>query len=536
MEKVLSLLEKYVEWIAIAIGGLIFMYAVWIYWVAPDISATVNGEEVGPRSVDAKVLAGPGASLDAAMDNPRTPIPPEPPDLPKEFDDEFRIAKYEPRVLNLPGLFAGSNPMGRPDDSVIPGGGFKVDRAPVPPPAHVTRLASGRSFANVAAPQAQPTARDLAEVRVDFTVPAFTIAQAFREVRLPAANQTTSVLRVMLHRQRLLASGSWGEDHVVALLQNNPLATMPVPQENAPAEQKNNYIAFIEQNPTWVLQPPFYEVTAGDNPMALQAIVPVPEPGKEAGPDADGPQSKPAGGSNSGQANFGSQGDPRAPEAPGNAGRQPQQPGDAAQPQQQRRPGQPQQPAAPTLPPGAFNAAQLQAPLNGWAWDIEAVPGETYRYRVIYALKNPMFNTKNVAARPELESLLALVSSEAATEWSPQIEVEPLTYWFMTGSTSTSAKFDVFRWQNGAWQLSDFEVSPGDPVGLERPAGIDFRTGRTLVDVREDPATKETYALLVDDQGRFSRRSARDTDDDKYKILQDAIKAAGDGVASNEGG
>lgn len=530
MEKVLSFLEKYVEWIAIAIGGLIFMYAVWIFWIAPDITAEVNGEEVGPRTVDAKVLAGPGASLDAAMNKPQVPIP-SPPDLAEEFAKSFEMRSYEARLLHLPGLYAGPNPMGLADDTIIPGGGFFVDRAPVPPPAHVTRLASGRSFADVAAPQGQPEARDLAEVRVDFTVPAFTIAQAFREVRLPAVNQTTSVLRVILQRQRLRGDGSWAEDHAVALLENNPLATMPVPQESATVDEKNNYVAFVEQNPTWVLQPPFYEVRAGDNPMALGAVVNVPAPGQDAVPAGDA-QTKPAPGDNTGdntgQTNYGRQGDPRAPagqaEQPATPIPQP--------PPQQRRPGQPQPPPGPILPPGAFNAAQLQGAINGWAWDTEAVPGETYRYRVVYALKNPMFNTRSVAARPELEALLALLSDEAATEWSPPINVEPLSYWFMKGSTSTSAKFDVFRWQNGAWQMDEAEVSPGDVLGVERPTGIDFRTGRTLVDVREDAYTKEIYALLVDDQGRFSRRSAaRDKEDPKYKQLQDAIKAGGEGVA-----
>jgi hypothetical protein len=532
MEKVLGLLEKYVEWIAIAIGGLIFMYALWIFWISPDIMAEVNNEEVGPRTVDKAVLRGPGESLEAAMNRPLIGGPGrwQPPEILPEVMAEYRIDPYSPGNLNIPALFAGATLPVRPGE--VEKIDFTVNRAPTPPPAEVTRLASGRSFADVPGGN-QVAARDLAEVRVDFSISSLAIAQSFRQVLLPAIHQNTSVLRIVLQRQRLRGDGSWGEDYEVPLLTNSPLATMPLPPENAALDAKQAYVAFAESNASWVMQPPFYEVRAGDNPMALQNVVNVEEEG--AAP-AGQPQTNPAGGGAAqGATNYGAQGDPRAPEAPGGAA--PQQRPNPQQPQrpQQGAQGGADQAGATSATPGIFNTSRLQTPLRGWAWDTEAVPGEAYRYRVVYALKNPLFSTKGIAPpdKPQLESLLAIFSSPEATEWSPPITVEPLTYFFMTASSTAQAKFQVFRWQNGGWQTSEFEVTPGDYVGGQQSDGIDYRTGRTLVDVREDPATKETYALLVDDEGRFMRRSVKDTNDPKFKELQQEVKnSGGDGVAA----
>ena len=141
-----------------------------------------------------------------------------------------------------------------------------------------------------------------------------------------------------------------------------------------------------------------------------------------------------------------------------------------------------------------------------------------------------MFGTSGIASSRELESLLAIQSEPS--EWSLPITVEPLIYFYLTGSTTAEATFSVFRWQNGRWHAEEFKVAPGDPVGMPNEDGIDFRTGRTLVDVREtDPSDKQLYALLVDDQGRFVRRTNKDAADPRLKQLQQQAAAVDPGVA-----
>ena len=74
MDKVLNFLEKHVQWIAVGIGGLIFLYAIWLYWLDPSsLTADVGSRKVGPSQVDQEVLAGPGQALQNAIRNPRTP-------------------------------------------------------------------------------------------------------------------------------------------------------------------------------------------------------------------------------------------------------------------------------------------------------------------------------------------------------------------------------------------------------------------------------------------------------------------------------
>ncbi len=528
MDKVLAFLEKYVEWIAIAIGGLVFMFAVWAYWIAPDVTTTVNGQTVGPTNVDRVVLSGPGNSLDVAMRDPSGVVIPPPEDLMEEFRRTLAMADYEPGTLAVAGI-STQPPLPLPDGA-LPAVDILVNEAPTPPAAQIVRLGSGRSYASVpAAPQAQQVSTtDLAEVRVDYSIPANLVAQAFRRVALPPAAQNTSVLRVRLMRQRLLPNGSWGEEQEVPLLANNPLPEMPSP--GATPEEKLTYVQFVEENPQWVLQPPFYSVQAGDDPMNLEVVI---EVGGDEGEGGDGEgegdtqtnltyqdadtQDDPTGGADAG---IGDATRPGRPQTPGQGGR----PG--------RQMGQDEQEATEIPPPpGAFNAAERSGAIAGWAWDTDAVPGESYRYRVVYSLKNPMFQSEGITSDEQLQNQLAL-ESEIPTDWSPAITVEPLTYYFMTGSGSAEAEFTVFRWQNGAWQSQKFTVRPGDLVGLQDAQGIDFGTGQTLVDVRavSSGVGREMYALLVDEQGRFSRRTIQDAEAEKLKELQEAASGEG-GVA-----
>ena len=512
MDKVRAFLERYVEWIAVTVGGLLFMYALWTFWIRPDVTVTLGSTTVGPRTVDTTVRRGPGASLEARMNGLGGDVPPTTNvKLPEEFRAELGLDKYQARPLLVPGYFVGPNPIGRPDDTIP--ADFRVTDAPVPPAAVVRKVATGRSFADVP-DGGQVSQQDLAVVRVDFEIPAFAIAQAFREVRLPQVHQNTSVLRVNLMRQRLLADGTWGEDQQqVALLENNPLGQMPLPPEDADLQAKGQYMVFVEENPDWVREPPFYEVRAGDDPMALPVMI-------EVVPEGAVPATNPASGAGT-RTSPNHQDDPRAAGAGQNSGQQ--APG--GQPPPQGQP--PLQGARGPAARGVFNAVSHQGAIRGWAWDVSARPGETYRYRVIYALRNPMFNSRGVAAanKPELQTLFSLFSAVEQTEWSPEITVEPLTYFYMTGASGSQARFTVFRWQNGGWQSRDFDVVAGDAIGAPDAAGIDYRTGRTLVDVRQDPANNETYALLVDAEGRFARRSAKDAGTPKYRELQEQVKA-----------
>ena len=665
MNKVLAFLEKNVQWIALGLGGLIFMYAIYAYWLVPGLSVEVAGQDVGPAGVDEVVREGPGRQLRTAIDNPRR-LDVNVPDLTAEFVKNLGVDGTVPTLETavVPGspLAALKTPDERASNSQF------VSALAVPAPAKVTQTATGKVNADVPqtppAGNAQPVAAqaaDLAVVQVLFRVPVSDIAESFRQTALSPKQQSTMVLQVMLQRERLLPDGTYGETTQIAKLNNNPLPAPPA--EKADMDAKRQYANRVAELADWVLQPPFYDALAGDDPTALPETVaaegedvPAPEkpaaPANGVGPDGLHPgfvpgepstyppasemtkeerqalrdylknKNKPNNGGNpygggggnpyggGGGGPYG--GGPGASAAPGSGG----QPGGWGQPgggnatpgggdvdvlQQggrDQRPGQggeagpgagprgygpggapprqggpsgtpggggpydpysanpynpyggganpynpygggnpavPGQPAAPqgpdlAPPPGTFNPSDFgDRKIEGWAWDTSAKPGETYRYRVVYALRNPLFDTSNIAdkAMPQLTEQLLLTSAADATEWGPDIKVQALTEYYMTGNTPDDQQVlvTVFHWQDGRWQGSSFKVAAGDPVG-QTVGGVKFATGVTLVDVRRDLGSNGIFGLMVDDQGRFTRRTSDDSKTDEFKKRQSDVNSA----------
>ena len=185
--------------------------------------------------------------------------------------------------------------------------------------------------------------------------------------------------------------------------------------------------------------------------------------------------------------------------------------------------------------PNDFDPNEFPNGIDGYIIDEQVQQGETYRYNIVYSIRNPLFDTQNLAPAnmPQLVEQLPLSvstqSDEWQTGWSEPLTVESLTYWYMVNKLPDNrVTFRVFRWQNGQWQKSDFKVEPGDSLG-EVVDGVDYRTGQVLVDVRTDPSTNDAYSLLLDKVGRFARHSDEDRNLPRFEELQ----RASDAVASS---
>jgi hypothetical protein len=147
----------------------------------------------------------------------------------------------------------------------------------------------------------------------------------------------------------------------------------------------------------------------------------------------------------------------------------------------------------------AINPFVVVDDIQLWAHDETVKPGQTYRYRVIYKMKNPIFGVQNMA-KDELVNQLAIASPPS--DWSPAVTVAETTkYWLaQIPRLDLPAKMDVAQWVNGNWTLKkNVPLGPGDGV-----PGTDM----TLVDVRiADPKSgREKYVLLVSDTGDLKRR------------------------------
>lgn len=204
------------------------------------------------------------------------------------------------------------------------------------------------------------------------------------------------------------------------------------------------------------------------------------------------------------------------------------------------QPGQPQ-PEAPAAgqypaPPGEFDPSKSQGQdIIGWAHDDTCEAGKTYRYRVTYKIKSPVWNTQNMTKPPELANVFWAESDKNKTEWGQPVKVESLSHFWVVRPSfkGESAQVQVFRFIGGQLRTKVFDVAPGDAVGA--PDGdVDYGTGWTMVDMPSD-ARGDRYVLLMDPHGRLQARDFRaDQADPKYKeMLQQANAAA---AANGSGG
>lgn len=180
------------------------------------------------------------------------------------------------------------------------------------------------------------------------------------------------------------------------------------------------------------------------------------------------------------------------------------------------------------IPNGEFDPSTLtETVLVGWAHDETVVPGKTYRYRIVYSIRSPIFNITNVAKDPKLTEVFAVASTPSG--WTDPLRAAGATSFFLAANprrNAESVRFEIFRWQDGAQRMQSFEVFPGDQIG-GTVSDVDYATGWTLVDVRFNPATEETFALVLSPGGQLIRRDFRsDSASEGYRKLKQAISAA----------
>lgn len=604
MDKATEFLEKHVQWIALGIGGAIFLLALWVFVIQPDVGAEVNGRSAGPGEVDRQVLHGTAGDLKQAMESSVAP-PPRTPRLADAFTQELNLGSAQTRVLPIRVVGGGLFPMATPDDDILD---RTIDQVPTPPAATVVAANPGRSYVRVLGANGQEQLQDLSYTRVDYEIDPTALASLYRQIALPLRLQPTVILRARLERERLLPDGSYGEQTTIEELADIQDPSLPpLPGEDANEDEKLAYLAYAQENPGPILQPQFYTVEAGDDPFNLGGAIvapgnggrPIDDRGFHEGFNPRDPRTWPpdnemtpqerraineaqqqglpggegseggmeglsdtggnrGSGGNVDWQNQNRQGQNRQGQGgqrPPAAGREGGIPGgydpslmpgdelypgegellpeDGFMPSAPGIPGRQDGPAAPSMPglvAGQFIPSEVKEPIGGWAFDTTAEPGETYRYRVTYAIKNPLFMEPDVAGGPELATMMAAWSDIEEAAWGTDVRVEPLNYFYMTNASpdGQEVQFKVFRWQQGKWQSETFKVRPGDRVG--QPTGdIDYRTGSTLVDVRRDPGTNKVFALLVDDQGRFVRRTNDDRNEDQFRQLENAVASAASG-------
>jgi len=199
-------------------------------------------------------------------------------------------------------------------------------------------------------------------------------------------------------------------------------------------------------------------------------------------------------------------------------------------------PAAPAQPQA--LPPAAFTPSAVPpVPFTGWAYDETAQEGHTYRYQVVYSLRNPVFQANaNIVPNPALAQQFAMPSpldakALDANAWSQPITVKATTEFYLAGPNWPSNNIPsnisvlIYKWANGKWQSHTFPISPGDKIGGQN-GGIDYQTTDSLVDIRYDTRRSMPYVLVMNAAGQLVERDPKtDREDPRQKQLKANVGA-----------
>jgi uncharacterized membrane protein YgcG len=165
-----------------------------------------------------------------------------------------------------------------------------------------------------------------------------------------------------------------------------------------------------------------------------------------------------------------------------------------------------------------------------WAHDDTVQSGKTYHYRMRVKLKNPLYNTFNLAKNPDDAAKFAIDSPW--TGWKEVTAPRTTDYYFtsvrqqMSTRTVTSVSVSVFRKEKGEVKKETFVVAPGDLIGGIKN-GVDYSTGVTLVDLRPDVREKDCRILISDDVGNINTINyLQQLNDPSLKILEEKVNSA----------
>jgi hypothetical protein len=173
-------------------------------------------------------------------------------------------------------------------------------------------------------------------------------------------------------------------------------------------------------------------------------------------------------------------------------------------------------------PDGRFNVAQAATVVpvfEFWGHDLTAEPGKKYRYRVRYAILNPVFQAFAIAP-PNLANQFALVADPGP--WGGEIEVPPRVEFYVrnqaSSATAAKAQLDLFTWKGGGWTVQQLDVVPGDPIGDSKWVVVDLRV--------EAGRNGKPYMLVADPSSQLVRRSARE-DEQNQQYQQRKLETQG---------
>ena len=144
--------------------------------------------------------------------------------------------------------------------------------------------------------------------------------------------------------------------------------------------------------------------------------------------------------------------------------------------------------------------------VNVWAHDLDAVAGNTYRYRATVKIYNPFFTRENLLVAAQTKLSKGLVISSATSEWGAEVTLPSATSFFFTRGSARDGiggrriSIALFRNSSGVQNLSSEDLKLGDPVGGlhgEKESTIDFSTNWYLADIFDDAGSDKNGGIIA---------------------------------------
>lgn len=291
MQKVLDLLEKHVQWVALGLGVVWLLLMTWSYVIIPPAKVEIDGQTLTARQVDEYTVANAVRPLEEAM-KPQAAPPMQVDNFADRWLARMDWQNAEPirtaeLISSQPAISQrqlepliptrvvdqGAQPL---EPGQVPQPGVqKVATLPTPAPtAVVSDWRFGRSTIIVPPPvvpvgrpqppvAATPTEADKDWITQSFKVSLPDIEALFRKNQVPPAPiGMTAFLKVEMARQELLDNGQWGNDTTIQPLpplnpNQNPRPPYPAPK--AGIYRENAYLNWAVQNTGDIIQPAFYQ-------------------------------------------------------------------------------------------------------------------------------------------------------------------------------------------------------------------------------------------------------------------------------------
>jgi hypothetical protein len=183
---------------------------------------------------------------------------------------------------------------------------------------------------------------------------------------------------------------------------------------------------------------------------------------------------------------------------------------------------------------GAFSMVQ-----KVYAHDVDVLPGKRYRYRLVVGIQNPLFQ-RGQQLQPQQKILMnnkvTLYSNYKDNEGWVEVTIPKNNHFFVVGAKKEDNTVEAEVWKvfNAGWMRQTFSVQPGDAIGQnieatvdEKPYQVDFKTGRTLVDLyftgQVASGQQVGQAIMVDakDQLQQVLTDAQAQDPERLLLMQE---------------